>query len=142
MARMRENVSPKITSHSAGWMARVYSSARSWRIFATSTQQKVMTLLSRIWPGNRRPETSAHAAGGAAERTDIPQSSSFFLERPARVVAEDVLERRVRTAFGRLEVSRRSDDPHPALVHQRHAVTELVGLLHVVGREQDRRARL
>ncbi len=42
---MAEKVSPKITSHSAGWIARVYSSVRSWRILATSTQQNVTTRL-------------------------------------------------------------------------------------------------
>jgi hypothetical protein len=46
MAWIRLNVSPKISSHSAGWMARVYSSARSWRIFLSSTQHSVPMRLS------------------------------------------------------------------------------------------------
>jgi hypothetical protein len=41
MARIRENVSPKITNQRIGWMVRVASSERSWRSRCTSTRQNV-----------------------------------------------------------------------------------------------------
>jgi hypothetical protein len=56
-------VSPKISSHSAGWMARVYSSVRSWRILRSSIQQRVTTRLTR----RRRP-----ARGGSAGSPSRP----------------------------------------------------------------------
>src|SRR6266700_4578233 len=96
MACRRLNVSPKIRSQSAGWIARVASSVRSWRIFWTSARQNV----------RMRPPSHRHAGGalgsaivvsaeatrdapGAAYVTELPS----FLERIAGVEAEHVLER-------------------------------------------------
>jgi hypothetical protein len=48
MAWIFVKVSPKMISHRAGWMARVYSSVRSWRILRSSTQHSV-TLRLASW---------------------------------------------------------------------------------------------
>ena len=39
-----------------------------------------------------------------------------------------------------LELRRRIECKDSAVVHDRHAIAELIGLFHVVGREQDRLA--
>jgi len=46
IARNRVKVSPKMSSHSAGWIARVTSSLRSWRSFWSSTRHMVATRLA------------------------------------------------------------------------------------------------
>ena len=85
MAWIRVKVSPKISSHSAGWMARVYSSVRSWRILRISTQQSVAIRLTR-----RRAPASGGSAGspghpggrGSAEAaSEGPGRGSVFTVR-------------------------------------------------------------
>src|SRR5579872_1400357 len=93
MARIRVKVSPKMISHRAGWIAREYSSARSWLIFATSTQQNVTTRLNSRPPHlGRRP--SAQATGCGADCADIPEPPSLVVEVRAGEAAEDVLQGR------------------------------------------------
>src|SRR5215475_2793374 len=105
MAWILVNVSPKITSHSAGWMARVYSSVRSWRILRSSTQQSVATRLIRRRtparggsagsPGHPGGMGSAEAAGGAPGAADVTDASllGIVVQRPAGVMTEHVVER-------------------------------------------------
>src|SRR5579864_6938648 len=100
MKRSRVMVSPKISSQSAGWMARVYSSVRSWRILRSSTQHSVMTRLASrraiadaVSSGRSESVGSAEAAGGAPGATDVTDASPLGLvaERAAGVVAEHVV---------------------------------------------------
>src|SRR6516164_5806035 len=93
------NVSPKISSQSAGWMARVYSSVRSWRILRSSTQHSVMTRLASrraiadaVSSGRSGNAGSAEAAGGAPGATDVTDASPLgvVVERAAGVVPEHV----------------------------------------------------
>src|SRR5437879_13229688 len=93
MAWRRSNVSPKISSHSAGWIDRVSSSVRSWRIFWTSARQNVaMRLPSHFHAGgvgggvNAASTESARDAPRATNVTELPS----FLERVAGVEAEHV----------------------------------------------------
>src|SRR5215472_17751807 len=110
MAWIRLNVSPKMISHSAGWMARVYSSVRSCRILRSSTQQSVTTRLpSRraiadavssgrsgnaltrgAGPSDPPGVGSAEAAGGTPGATDVTDAPplAVVVERAAGVVAE------------------------------------------------------
>src|SRR5258708_11711490 len=96
------NVSPKISSQSAGWIARVYSSVRSWRILRSSTQHSVMTRLtsrraaagavssaSSGKPAYAATAGSAEAAGGTPGAADVTDVSPLgvFIERSAGVVA-------------------------------------------------------
>src|SRR5215218_5833913 len=107
MTRNRENVSPKMSSHSAGWIARVISSTWSLRIRCSSTMQNVMTRLgSRHHPGGPPGGRSAEAAGSSARAAHIPQVPSI-LDLAAGVVAEHVLERRVLAQLV-LQVDRRA----------------------------------
>src|ERR1039458_1894914 len=102
MTWRRLKVSPKMTSQSSGWTARVYSSVRSCRILRSSTSQKVRMRLGEsrhqggiTAPGARR---SAETLGCAARTADIAASSCHLLvlDGGADVVAEDVVERRPR----------------------------------------------
>ena len=70
MAWICVNVSPKISSHSAGWIARVNSSVRSWRSFCSSTRQSAPMRRRAGAGGPRAPPGSAETAGGAARVTD------------------------------------------------------------------------
>src|SRR6266508_4813028 len=109
MAWRRSKVSPKIRSHSAGWIARVSSSVRSWRIFWISARQNVaMRLPSHRHAGgagggvNVASAEAACDAPGATNVTELPS----FLERVAGVEAEHVLEGRLRPET-RFELGRR-----------------------------------
>src|SRR5262245_41225765 len=138
MTCSRLNVVPKISSHSAGWIARVTSSVRSWRIFWISTRQNVaMRLPSHRHAGGAgggANAASAEAAGDAPGATNVTELSSL-LERVTRVVAEDVVQRRLRPEAG-FELGRGADGADAAAVHERDAVAELLRLFHVVRREQ------
>src|SRR5438105_3643364 len=82
MAWMLVNVSPKMSSHRAGWIARMYSSVRSCRIFRSSTSDIVAIRLDRRRPPSATRAanpTSADAGGGASSRADISDPSSFAL---------------------------------------------------------------
>src|SRR5262249_35149835 len=140
MTCSRLKVVPKISSHSAGWIARVTSSVRSWRIFWISTRQNVaMRLPSHRHAGGGgagASGTSAEAAGDAPRATNVTELSSL-LERITGVVTEHVLERRLGSEAG-FELAGCADRADAAAVHERHTVAELLGLLHVVRREQHR----
>src|SRR5215475_11201703 len=150
MAWILLNVSPKITSHSAGWMARVYSSVRSWRILRSSTQQSVATRLIRRRttarggsagsPGNPGGRGSAEAAGGAPGAADVTDASllGIVVQRPAGVVTEHVVKGCSLAQPG-LELGRGAGGANGAVVHEGDPVAVQVGLFHVVGGHEDGR---
>src|ERR1700733_1967361 len=90
-----------MSSHSAGWMARVYSSVRSCLILRSSTQHRVTMRL----PSRRSPARglSAQSAGGAPGVAYVTDSSLGDLEGIAGVVPEHVVERDLGTQ-SRLEI--------------------------------------
>src|SRR6185437_8444360 len=144
IAWIRLNVSPKISSHSAGCMARVYSSVRSWRIFLSSTQHSVPTrLISRraaasgVSPASWGRPGSAEAAGGAPGAAYVTDASLLrvVVEGAAGVVPEHVVQRGAVPERG-LELARGSCGPDQACVHERDPVAVGVGLVHVVGGHQ------
>src|ERR1700733_7125033 len=143
------NVSPKISSHSAGWIARVYSSVRSWRILRISTQHSVTMRLSsrRTTPNGDSPGRPvspglAETAGGTPGAADVTDASllGVVVERAAGVVAEHVVQRGPGTERG-LEHAGGTGGADRARVHERDPVAVGVGLVHVVGGHQhgDRR---
>src|SRR5215470_13665880 len=142
------NVSPKISSHSAGWIARVYSSVRSWRILRSSTQHSVtIRLARRPSPAVRLSGAiggSTETAGGAPGAAYVTNAS--FLRRVVRegvagVVPEHVIKRGVVTEPG-AKVDGAAGGADRAAVHQRHPVAVGVGLVHVVGGHQHGHAML
>src|SRR6202042_1669641 len=148
MAWILVNVSPKISSQSAGWIARVYSSVRSWRILRSSTQHSVtMRLASRRSTAGGVSAGSpsaglAETAGGTPGAANVTDASllGVVVERAAGVVAEYVVQRGPGAEHG-LEHARGAGGPDRARVHERDPVAVGVGLVHVVGGHQhgDRR---
>src|SRR5438045_999203 len=140
MAWRRSNVSPKISSHSAGWIARVSSSVRSWRIFWTSARQTVaMRLPSHFHAGGLGggvKAASTESARDAPRATNVTELPSF-LERVAGVEAEHVLERRLGPE-ARFQLGRRSHGANAGGVHQGHRIAEPFGFLHVLGGGENR----
>src|ERR1700733_3117613 len=118
-----------MSSHSAGWMARVYSSVRSCLILRSSTQHRVTMRL----PSRRKLASgvSAQSAGGAPGAAYVTDSSLGDLEGVAGVVPEHVVERNLVTQ-SRLEIGVTALGPDGALVHERDPVAVEVGLVHVV----------
>src|SRR5579862_9615953 len=137
MAWMRVNVSPKISSHSAGWIARVYSSVRSCRILRTSTQHKVPIRLARrrsaVTGSSWMTGSSAEAAGGAPGAAYVTDASFFrcLVQGVAGVVTEHVVERRALAEPG-AQVGGPAGGADRGAVHQRDPVAVRVGLVHVV----------
>src|SRR6476469_1298767 len=151
ITRILVKVSPKISSHRAGWIARVYSSVRSCRSFCSSTTHIAPTRAATTRQPARarggvssRREVSAEPGSGAAGAADIAEPLLPVLVRvveiAAREVAEDVLEAGTAALDGRqvvLEPAGRAHAAKAAAVHERDAVAVLVGLVQVVGRDQD-----
>src|SRR5215475_8497221 len=142
MAWILLNVSPKISSHSAGWMARVYSSVRSCRILRSSTQHSVtIRLARRPTPAIRLSAAtggSTEAAGGAPGAAYVTDASLFrwvVREGVAGVIPEHVVKRGAVTEPG-AQVGRAAGGADRAAAHQRHPVAVGVGLVHVVGGHQ------
>src|ERR1700761_637033 len=126
-----------MSSHSAGWMARVYSSDRSCLILHTSTQHSVRIRLNRLLMSERIPLGTGmltEAAGGGPASTDIADASLpgvvVVVQRAAGVVAEHLVQGHVVTQRF-LELVRRAGGADVAGVHQRGAVAVDVGLVHV-----------
>src|SRR5262249_53327064 len=142
MACSRSKVVPKISSHRAGWIARVASSVRSGRIFWIATGQKVaMRLPSHRHAGGRgggANAASAEAAGDAPGATNVTELSSL-LERVTGVVTEHVLERCLGPEAG-FGLGPRADGADATAVHERGAVAEVLGGVHVVGGRRRRGA--
>src|SRR6478672_9933183 len=141
MACRRLKVWPKITSHSTGWTARVNISVRSCLSFCSSTRQNVATRSGkrRQIGGSAMTTASANATCRPSRPADLADAARALgaVEAAAGRVAEDVVERRGRSqlAFQLGRGALRLDAPE---VHQRDAIAEQLGLLHVVGRQQDR----
>src|SRR5215471_13823411 len=140
MARSRVNVSPKISSQRAGWMALVTSSCWSWRMRHSSTVQNVSTRLGRMRHQAGAAATSTEAARSSAGAADIAESP-LLVELAAGVVAEHVLQGGPVSELGP-QLIRPPERPDRPVVHQRDPLAELLRLLHVVRGEQDRHAGL
>src|SRR5581483_3914441 len=84
---------------------------------------------------------SADTGGCGARGTDIAElSRGRLIKGVAGVVAEDVFERARAGRQRGLELLRRAGGPDRAAVHERDPVAELVGLVHVVRRDEHRHA--
>src|SRR5215211_6745032 len=129
ITRRRENVCPKISSHSAGCTMRVNSSVRSCRSFCNSTNAKAPTL-NTIPRTRRHPWGARTSSTPAFGSTDTTRRPSRGADRP-----EDVLKRGLFSDC-LLQLRRRADRLQSTVMHQRHPVTQRVGLLHVVRGEQ------
>src|SRR6185436_10608646 len=150
-----ETVWPKITSHKAGCTARVTSSVRSWRIFWSSATQKawmraryqttkdfsaVGTSVTGAGSVTDTVPWLAESTGGAARRPNIAEITPF-----AELVSDERAERILEVGLGSdpsRQLDGRADGAHGALVDECDAVAQRLGLLHVVGGEQDGQARL
>src|SRR5664280_1436013 len=140
MVRSRLNVCPKINSQSAGWMARVTSSVRSWRSFWASSRHSVATRLgstSQPVDGKRREVTDGGGAGsaepacGTSGTTDIGQPFAGVGEVTAGVVAEHIVKSRLRTERAD-QLGGGADGPDATGVDERDLVAVVLGLVHVV----------
>src|SRR5436190_8614932 len=159
MTRNRENVCPKISSHSAGCTILVSNSVRSCRSFCSSTIAKAPIRMAiprtRCQPrGARTMPTcrSTDTAGRPSAVTDRAESGlrGVLLQSRTGVVTEDVFQSCLRSRVGgdmgvsrhpTLQLGGRTECPQPAVL-QRHPVAECVGLLHIVRGEQDGHAEL
>src|SRR6516225_8328223 len=127
IAWILENVSPKINSQSAGWIARVYSSVRSCRILRSSTQQSVPIRLARRRSAatglSRTTGGSTQAAGGAPGAAYVTDASFFrcVVQGVAGVVPEHVVQGGAVAEPG-AQVGGAAGGADPAAVHQRHPV--------------------
>src|ERR1035438_6444643 len=139
IAPLRENTCPKMSSHSAGWRARVTSSVKSWRSLHSSNS--VMTNVFSMKPIKGRINVAvmgvglAKALGGSAFGGNIAETAAG-IECRAGIVDEDVIQR-VAGAQRGLEFLGGAKRGHLAEVHDRQAVTIFLRLLQVMrGEEQ------
>src|SRR5664279_5053546 len=136
---LREKTCPKMSSHSAGWSARVTSSVKSWRSLRNSNS--VMTKVFSMKPVKGWMKVAVmglglaqalgrNAFGGyAAEGTAGIQSA-------AAVVDEDLIQRAAAAAQRGLQFFAGAQRSHLAQVHDRDAITIALRLLQVMGGEE------
>src|ERR1022692_4717819 len=141
IAPLRENTCPKMSSHSAGWRARVTSSVKSWRSLRSSNS--VMTNVFSMKPVKGRINVAVMGVGlakalfGSAFGGNVAEAAAG-IERRAGIVYEDVIQR-VASAQRGLEFLGGAKRGHLAEVHDRHAVAIFLRLLQVMcGEEQGR----
>src|SRR5208337_746415 len=141
MARVLAKTCPNTSSHSAGWMARVSSSLGSWRILRNSNSAMTRVLLTNPAPRFRR-----EATGSSSRLTQplgrAPGSGHFTVTSPgidhaARIMDEDIIQSGLLAAQRRLESRGRANGRHPAQMHDRHPVAQVIGFLHEVGGHHD-----
>src|SRR5579864_9033758 len=115
MARSRLKVSPKISSQSTGWMARVYNSARSCRTLSHSARQSVTTLLPsrrHIGGAGGRSTKTARGATGTADITETP----LLFQQVTSEMTEHIFQGG-RGAQTGLEPVRRAHRPYLPIMH-------------------------
>src|ERR1035441_2742001 len=139
IAPLRENTCPKMSSHSAGWRARVTSSVKSWRSLRNSNS--VMTNVFSTKPVKGWINVAvmgvglAKALGRSAFGGNVAEATAG-IERRAGIVDEDVIQR-VAGAQRGLEFLGGAKRGHFAEVHDGHAIAILLRLLQVMrGEEQ------
>ena len=137
IARAWASTSPKTSSQSSGWTARVSSSVGSWRACATRPARP-----SRR-PGGSRTAAggSAQAAGRAARSSDVTigTSSPLLVERRAGEVREHVVQAGAGADLGGERLGGTQGD-ELAEMHDPDALAQLGRLVHVMRGEQDRGA--
>src|ERR1039458_8046417 len=140
IAPLRENTCPKMSSHSAGWRARVTSSVKSWRSLRSSNS--VMTNVFSMKPVKGRINVAvmgrlAKALGGSTFGGNVAETAAG-IERRAGIVDKDVIQG-VAGAQRGLEFLAGAKRGHFAEVHDRHAIAIFLRLLQVMrGKEQSR----
>src|SRR5215210_9427669 len=122
------------------------SSVKSCRSLRTSSSV-IVRVLTKNPPTfiDSPPPVGAYGSAETPCRTSSSRSlteAASRVERVARVVYEDVAERRLRVADRRLEPRGRVVGDDAAAVDDGDAAAEAFGLLHVMGREEDGRAEL
>jgi hypothetical protein len=122
MAWILVKVTPKTSSRRAGWIARVYSSVRSWRSLASSSRHSVAVRFqsSRMAPG--AGGRSAEPTGGA-EAADGAKASLVLVGSVGGVRPEDVLQGRL-GAERRLQLPGAADRPQAPVEQQPDPVAE------------------
>src|ERR1017187_1660383 len=142
IAPLRENTCPKMSSHSAGWSARVTSSVKSWRSLRSSNS--VMTNVFSMEPVKGWINVAvmgvglAKALGRSAFGGNVAEAAAG-IGRRAGIVDEDVIQR-VAGAQRGLEFLGGAKRGHFAEVHDGHAIAILLRLLQVMRGEEQGRA--
>src|SRR5271165_2423473 len=138
-SRTRAITPPNSTSQSTGCMARVASSPGSWRSLRASASATASTWVAQSARkcGSERLGMFACAKTGLSRVT----IASTGLDGRAGQFLEHVIETRIRR-HGCLELRRCADRLDPAGMHDGHAVTERLGLVHVMSRDQHRAVKL
>src|SRR5437764_4560515 len=139
---MRVKTSPKISSQSAGWTARVSRSVGSWRNFCASNPTMVKVFSMKLRRGASGcasrgnvslpvREVLAESPRSAAGACSFTVTSSRF-QGIACIVGKHSIQCYVIPSHRRLQFGGSSHCYHLAQVHDRNPVAEAVGLLHIV----------
>src|SRR5437660_6036911 len=134
MARIRENTSPKISSHSAGCTVRVSTSVGSWRSLRTSHDAIIMVFLKKLMisasgeigrgpavtPTFRVLSKSPRCAAGSCSFTEI--SSRF--QGITCIMNKHIVKRGMLAAYYGLEIVGSVKRNNVTSMHDAYAMTE------------------
>src|ERR1019366_2832417 len=139
IAPLRENTSPKMSSQSAGWRARVMSSVKSWRNLRNSNS--VMTNVFPMKPGRVWINVViiwfllSMALGGCAFSGYIAEGSGG-IKGVTGIMHKDIIDCVSGTAKRNLEFYTGAKGSHFAQVHDRNAITLALRFLKVMSCEK------
>src|ERR1019366_1537035 len=143
IAPLRENTSPKMSSQRAGCRARVTSSVKSWRSLRNSNS--VMTNVFSMKPVKGWMKVAviglglAKALRGCAFGAYVVEVAAG-IKGAAGIVNEDIIERVAAVAQRGLEFFTGAKRIQFAQVHNRDEITIALGLLQVMGGEEQGRS--
>src|ERR1035438_6772257 len=143
IAPLRENTCPKMSSHSAGWRARVTSSVKSWRSLRNSNS--VMTNVFSMKPVKGWMKVAvmglglAKALGRGAFGGYVAEGAAG-IQGGTGIVDEDLIQRVAAVAKRGLKFFAGAQRIQLAQVHDRDAITMALRFLQVMGGEEQGRA--
>src|SRR5258706_16221355 len=140
MARIRENTSPKISSHSAGCTVRVSTSVGSWRSLRTSHDAIISVFLKKFmisaigetWRGCANVSVLPKSPRCAAGSCSFMVISSRF-QGIACIMDKHIVERCMLASYCGLEIVRSIQRNDVSSMHDTYTMTEAIGLLHRMG---------
>src|ERR1022692_1044650 len=142
---LRANTWPKMSSHSAGWSARVMSSVKSWRSLRSSNSAMTKVLSTKLVSGWMNVPVMMSWLTNPLFRRSFGRylaEGSAGVESGAGVMHEDLIQRMTACAERRLKFFQGAQCGQLAHVHDRDAITMVFGIFQVMGGQEQGRAVL
>src|ERR1039458_2457851 len=133
---LRANTWPKMSSHSAGWSARVMSSVKSWRSLRSSNSAMTNVLSMKLVSGSMKVLVMMSWLTKPLFRRSFGRylaEVAAGIESGAGVMQKDLIQRVAANAQGGLKFLQGAQCGQLAHVHNRYAIAMALGIFQVMG---------